>query len=236
MVTNADEAGVSLSTREPDGEDACGLLLDRVQSTEDPAWQELVELLWPRLTRVVRHNRAMAVLSRSEDHVRNAVLLTVEKLGRDECRGARLHRPWRAAHPDKTLEDWLVTVTTNVIRDYVRQRTGVRSRRARRADVSRAEAQPVDKRLLVSLATLLPDDDQLRPSAQLSATSNLAARELARWAEDRLPADQRAALQAWLEGASFGEMVAELKVADEPTARRLVRAAMATLRRHAKAA
>jgi DNA-directed RNA polymerase specialized sigma24 family protein len=210
-------------------QDAARALLARVRSTEDPAWRELLAALWPELSQMVRASRAMAVLARSDDHVRNVVSLAVERLGKDGCRAARLAGPWCAAHPDKTLRDWLRILTTNVARDYVRDRAG-------RAQ-AREEGEPVpDKRLLMSLATLLRDDDFDRhPSALLSATSGYAAKELAQWAEAHLPKDQVAALSAWLHGASFEDIAADLKIADAAAAKRMVRAAVAALRRHASA-
>jgi DNA-directed RNA polymerase specialized sigma24 family protein len=198
-------------------------LLDAVESVASPEWRDLVSVLWPEVSRLVRTSRAMHVLSRSEDHVRNATVLVLEKLSNDDCRAVRLYRPWRRAHPGKTLHDWLAIVSTNVARDYVRCCTG------------RAEGG-IDKRLLASLAGLLPDDDDLAPLASLSATSTHAARELARWAEDRLPADQQRALGAWLEGSGFDDIATQIAVADGQSAKRVVRAAVAALRRHACAA
>jgi DNA-directed RNA polymerase specialized sigma24 family protein len=62
-------------------------------------------------------------------------------------------------------------------------------------------------------------------------TAAQTARELIEFARSRLPAEQLALLEAWLEGASFDDMAREHgTTADE--ARKLVRAAVATLRRH----
>jgi DNA-directed RNA polymerase specialized sigma24 family protein len=213
---------------------ACERLLAAVRSTADPAWRQLAALLWPEITRMVCGSRGMTVLGRSDDHVRDVALLVLEKLGKDGCRAAHLLAPWREAHPGKTLGDWLRIVTANVVRDYVRDRSGRGARGDRRAPATAAE--PLDKRLLHSLATLLPDDDDLPPAEALSATSGHAARQLAAWAESRLPRDQLAALSAWLQGTTFQEMAAEYGLADAAAAKRLVRAAVASLRRHAVAA
>jgi DNA-directed RNA polymerase specialized sigma24 family protein len=216
----------------------CERLLAEVGSTADATWKHLAALLWPEVARLVRKSRSMTVLAHSEDHVRNATLLVLEKLGKHDCRAAHLHGPWRAAHPDATLDDWLRIVATNVVRDYVREQSGRVARRSGEGSnepVSGA-AEPVNKRLLHSLATLLPDDDDLPRASALSATSEHAARQLAAWAESRLPREQLAALSAWLQGASFEEMVAELALADAAAAKKLVRAAVASLRRHAVAA
>jgi DNA-directed RNA polymerase specialized sigma24 family protein len=212
---------------------ACERLLADVRSTSDPAWKALAALLWPEISRMVQRSRSMTVLAHSEDHVRNVVLLVLEKLGKDGCRAAHLHGPWREAHPDKTLGDWLRIVTSNVIRDYARERSG---RSARERAKQEAPAGLADKRLLHSLATLLPGDDDLPPAEALSATSSQAARDLAAWAESRLPPEQLAALSAWLQGESFEDIAASLSMADAIAAKRLVRAALASLRRHALAA
>lgn len=216
----------------------CERLLADVRSTTDAAWKQLVALLWPELARLVRRSRGMTVLAGSEDHVRNATLLVLEKLGKHDCRAAQLHRPWRDAHPGATLDDWLRIVTTNVVRDYVREQSGRVARRKAESprEPAPGDAEPVNKRLLHSLATLLPDDDDLPRVSALSATSEQAARQLAAWAESRLPEEQLTALSAWLEGASFEEMAGELSLADAAAARKLVRAAVASLRRHAVAA
>lgn len=216
---------------------ACERLLARVASTAEPPWRELVALLWPELLRLVRKSRGMKALAHSDDHVHNAALLTLEKLGKDGCRAARLYAPWRDAHPGKSLDDWLRIVTTNVVRDYVRERSGRSgARRGGTGGEASSSETRMDKRLLQSLATMLPDDDDLPPSAMLSATSSHAARELAAWAEDRLPEEQLAALTSWLAGSSFEEMAAELSIANAAAAKKLVRAAVATLRRYAIAA
>jgi DNA-directed RNA polymerase specialized sigma24 family protein len=207
-------------------DEACSQLFARVKSTSDPAWRELVELLWPELTRLVRASRAMVALAQSDDHVHNAALLVLEKVSSDGFRAARLARAWTEAHPGKTLGDWLRIVTANAARDYARARTRK----------SGSGALAVDRRLVSSLASLLPDEDELGPASMLSQTSGYAARELARWADRELPPEQRAALACWLKGASFEEIATEIGAIDEAAAKRVVRAAVAALRRHANAA
>lgn len=206
----------------------CDRLLRRVRGIADPAWRELAATLWPELLRQVRKSRTMAGLGRGADHTREAALLVLEKLGRDDCRAARLYAPWKDAHPDRDAGDWLRIVTANVVRDYVRERHG-------RAAAGPGEARP-DRRLIDTLATLLPDDEELAANSTLSSTSRYAAHELAGWADGRLPPDQASALGAWLRGASFEEMATALGATDAAAAKRLVRAAIASLRRHAEEA
>jgi DNA-directed RNA polymerase specialized sigma24 family protein len=212
---------VSLDAEAADG------LLRAVRSTSDPAWRELAALLWPELLGLVGANAAMVSLAATEDHVREAALLVLEKLGRRDCRGARLYVAWREANPDRDAGDWLRIVATNVARDYARERRG-------RASTGPDGRRP-DKRQLEVLATLLPDGDDLPAATTMSATSRHAARELAAFASGRLPTDQGRALAAWLAGASFEELGRDLGLEDAATAKRLVRAAVASLRRHATA-
>lgn len=57
------------------------------------------------------------------------------------------------------------------------------------------------------------------------------ARRIVEYARDHLPEDQLAVLAGWLEGASFAEVASELQLADTRAAERLLRAALARLRR-----
>jgi hypothetical protein len=88
--------------------------------------------------------------------------------------------------------------------------------------------EPLAKRLLNELAKQLPlDDVGVRPPV----TDAQTARQLLEFAQRELPPDQRTALLEWLQGASF-EMIAETSALPGPEdAKRLVRAAVAVLRR-----
>ncbi len=127
---------------------------------------------------------------------------------------------WRQRHPDKTFADWIRIVTRNVVRDGLRQRLGT----ARAADL---DPSPSVKRLLNEFASS-PALETLgfRPPVTLAQT----ARQLLEFAGSHLPADQCGALAHWIRGASFEDIAAELRVG-EAVGRRLVRAAVATLRR-----
>jgi hypothetical protein len=63
-------------------------------------------------------------------------------------------------------------------------------------------------------------------------TAAQTARQLLEFARARLPADQLAALEQWVGGASFEEIQADLGLTDAVEARKKVRAACETLRRH----
>jgi RNA polymerase sigma factor (sigma-70 family) len=201
----------------------CEELADRASRGDDGAWKELVERLWPHVRALVRDSRAMSARRRSEDEVRDVVTRLFHKLGASNGRGLRLHFSWRERHPDKTFEDWLRIATKNALRDHLRERLG-----SRRSAAGDTPDEPSVKRLLNELATWTGlDDVGVRPPI----TNAQTARQLLEFARDRLPPDQHRALTAWLTGDSFEEIGASLGGATED-ARRLVRAAIATLRRH----
>jgi DNA-directed RNA polymerase specialized sigma24 family protein len=199
-------------------------LAERAVAGEVEAWSELVERLWPELTRLVQGSRSMGPLARSEDHVRSAVLRIIGKLERSERRALRLYPAWRAARPDSTHADWLRIVSTNAVRDYVRERLGAVSK-----DEKTSGLRPVNKRMLDSLATMLPDDDAFGTRPRF--TDAQTARQLMEVARARLPEAQYAALTSWISGATFEEISSELKLESPEAANRLVRAAQAMLRR-----
>jgi hypothetical protein len=65
-------------------------LLRAVEGTTDPRWRKLVDLLWPELLDLIRRSRGMAPFAASEDRVRDAALLVLEKLGTDVARAGPL--------------------------------------------------------------------------------------------------------------------------------------------------
>src|SRR5262249_12915422 len=151
-------------------------------------------------------------LARSDDEIRNVLTKIVDKLGRDGGRALRLYGTWRERHTDKTFEDWIRIVTSNVVRDHVRESM---------VDAASYE-EPSVKRLLNEFATsaALPQL-AVRPAFTAAQT----ARELFEFAERKLAPDQHRALVLWVEGASFPEIGAELGLPSEDDAGKLVRAA-----------
>jgi DNA-directed RNA polymerase specialized sigma24 family protein len=197
----------------------CEKLAARAASGDATASRSLVEHLWPVWVEMVRGSRSLGELGRSEDHVHDVVAKLVEKIGRADGRGLRLYAPWREKNPEKTFEDWIRIVTKNAIRDHLRKQIGPRRP---------GPNEPSLKRLLNEFASSpLLDDLGVRPPLTAAQT----ARELAEFARTRLPTDQFRLLGAWLEGASFEDMAKETATTPED-ARKLVRAAIATLRRH----
>jgi hypothetical protein len=161
--------------------------LSRALAGEDAAWARLLGLLWERVDARVSMSRRMGQLRGSLDDRREVVSRVFARLRRNDLRALRTFAPWQARNPDKTLDDWLAIVTANVIRDYVSERLG---------DVDAAGNGL--KRLLHTLADAIENDSEPRKRPQITAT--VAARELLEIARTRLPADQLAALAAWLGG------------------------------------
>jgi DNA-directed RNA polymerase specialized sigma24 family protein len=197
----------------------CEAMAARILQGDGNAGRLLVEHIWPAWLEMVRTSRSMGPLARSEDDVHNVVARLVEKIGHPDGRALRLYPPWRDRHLGKTFEDWLRIVTTNVIRDYVRERAGPRTGADRSIGV---------KRLLNDFAASgALDRHGVRPPFTAAET----ARQMLAYARTHLPEVQLGALRHWLEGASFAEMGDTLGVSAEE-AQRTLRAAVAVLRRH----
>jgi hypothetical protein len=118
--------------------------------------------------------------------------------------------------------DWIRIVTANAVRDHLREKLGD----------SRAEAPepgiPSVKRLINEFAVSTGIENiGVRPPF----TAEQTARELLDYARAALPAEQFAALRLWLEGADFDEIEASLGLKEPGAGKKLVRAAVAVLRR-----
>ncbi len=183
---------------------------------------QLMAALWEPSLRLVAGSKAMRGLKASEDDVREVVTRLMAKLQRDDLRALRLYPPWKDRHPDKTFADWFKITTANVVRDFARERRGT--------DQRRLPGELSKKRLLNDFAKTLPGEDSygLRPPV----TDAQTARQLLEYARERLPPDQLAALESWLQGASYDAIASSRGLDDAAAAKRLVRAAVAVLRRH----
>jgi DNA-directed RNA polymerase specialized sigma24 family protein len=192
----------------------------RIAAGDTDAFEPLVAMLWPEWLAIVRASRTMGRRGRSDDDVRDVASRLLARLKQDDFRALRLYRDWRERHPDKTFHDWLRIVAANATRDFVRER---------RAAI-RGEGLSED----LSASGLLNEFTRWQPFERLGVrppvTAAQTARELLDFAERRLPSAQREALRAWLEGATFEEMDAGEGRAPG-SAKKLVRAAIATLRR-----
>lgn len=183
------------------------------------AFRRLTEAIWPDVVRLAAHNRHLLASGGSNDDARNVAVLVLEKLNRSDYRVLSLYEDWQARHPDKEFRDWLAIVVANTLRDYVRG--------AAQVEDGEDSPLPSKKRILNEFVQCMPSHEQsFRPPMTAAQT----VRQLIEYAQTWLPQDQRRALETWLEGTSFEEMGAELGC-DAETAKRLVRAAVASLRR-----
>lgn len=194
----------------------------RVVVGDTSAWHELVARLEPQLLRLLRRSRALGPLRRNLDDCRTVMLNVLERLKKDDYRGLRLFQLWADANPGKDFGDWIRIVATNVARDHVSSRLG---------SAGRGTDEPLNKRMLNTLASLLPEDDDQRLAFRPLMTNVQLARELLEYAARALDPAQFLALRRWLDGSSFDELAAELGLASPRDADKVVRAALAKLRR-----
>ncbi|MEZ4437677.1 MAG: hypothetical protein R3B72_01195 [Polyangiaceae bacterium] len=196
-------------------------LAQRVASGDAEAFRELMLVLWEPSLRLIGGSAAMRGLGTGDDEVREVVTRLMAKLERDDFRALKLYADWQPRHPDKTFADWFKITAANVVRDFGRERRG--------SDRQRVSGELSKKRLLNDFAKTLPGGDELglRPAM----TDAQTARQLLAFARDRLAPDQLAALEAWLEGASYATIASSRGLAEAAAAKRLVRAAVAVLRR-----
>jgi len=191
----------------------------RVVDGDGAAWHELALQLEPLLIKLLRRSRTLGPLRHNVDDCRAVMISVLERLKRDDYRGLRLFPPWAAANPGKDFGDWLRIVTTNLARDHVSARLG------------HADDTDGTKRMLHTLASLLPGDDDRRLAFRPLMTHEQLARELLEYAERSLDPAQFQALRGWMDGASFAELAAELGLTTPRDADKLVRAGLARLRR-----
>jgi hypothetical protein len=183
---------------------------------DSAAWHEFVTQLEPRVLRLLRRSRTLGPMRTNADDCRAVMISVLERLKKDDYRGLRLFQPWMDAHPGKDFGDWIRIVTINMARDHVSARLG---------------GGGLNKRMLNTLASLLPDGDDHRLAYRPAMTHEQLARELLDHAERALDTAQLLALRRWMEGASFGELAAELGASTPREAEKIVRAALAKLRR-----
>jgi len=214
-----------ISTVVDSGLAALAGFVPRVVGGDDAAWQELVLELEPHLIALLRRSRTLGPMRHNVDDCRAVMISVLERLKRDDFRGLRLFQPWVAANPGKDFGDWIRIVTVNLARDHVSSRLGDGKRAA-------DDEAPRNKRMLHTLASLLPADDDHRLAFRPLMTNDQMARELMEYAARTLDPVQLRALNLWIEGASFDEVAAELDLPRPQDATRLVRAALARMRRH----
>jgi len=112
-------------------------------------------------------------------------------------------------------------VVANAVRDHVSEHLG--------EGKAQDDAQnPSVKRFLNEFAQALPID---RLGVRPPITAAQTARQVLDFARGSLPEDQYAALTRWVGGATFEEIEDELGLTEPDAGRKLVRAAIAVLRR-----
>lgn len=197
---------------------AAEALVGRLVAGERAAWPVFAALIHPVLERLARNRRHLGPLAEVVDHRRAVVVSTLDKLARHDWRSLHTFGPWREANPGKDFGDWLRIVVANVARAHVERTLG-----------GRGASVAANKRLLHTLATVLPDDGV--PGLRPAMTDAQTAREILAYARAHLDARQLAALTAWLEGADADAIAVTVGLADAGEAARVVRAALARLRR-----
>ena len=199
----------------------------RVVGGDAPAWKELVVRLEPLLIQLLQRSRTLGPLRQSIDDCRAVMISVLERLSKDDFRGLRLFQPWADVNPGKDFGDWIRIVTVNIARDHMSSRLGDAARSGGPDDEA-----PLNKRMLNTLASMLPADDDYRLAFRPAMTDLQMARELLEYAARSLESTQLRALRRWMDGASHDELAREMGLASPRDADKLVRAALARLRRH----
>jgi DNA-directed RNA polymerase specialized sigma24 family protein len=192
-------------------------IVSRVVRGDTAAWMSLFSKYGPVVTAIARTNRAMGSY-RAEDDVRNVMAQVFERLRRHDYRALRTFAAWREKN-QKTFSDWITIVTVNVIRNYI---------------VAKLGAPQADRSSVKQMVNTFADGLQLdgdEPIVRPQMTNRETAHQILEYAQDHLAEDQMAVLAGWLEGSSFDELAAELHLPDGRAADKLLRSALAKLRR-----
>ena len=182
------------------------------------AWQRLWQQVEPTLFATLRRPQVLGRLSQSEDDCRNIVVEVMGRLRADGFARLAQYAEAQRLNPAVPFLGWLVVVAKRVAIDYMRGHEAYVDRRHQKDASSPGRWRDIGT---------LPSDSQL-PGARPAVTGQGTAHEMYAFASAELPIDQRLALAAWLEGATFDEIAAG---GDPKAAEKLVRAALVRLRR-----
>jgi DNA-directed RNA polymerase specialized sigma24 family protein len=193
-------------------------LITQTLAGDEPAWQRLWQHVEPALYATLRRPAVLGRLSQSEDDCRNIVVEVMSRLRADGFARLAQYVEARRQNPAVPFMGWLVVVAKRVAIDYMRRHEAYVDRRHEKNASSPGKWREIGA---------LPSDSQL-PGARPAVTGQGTARKMYAFVSAELPADQRLALAAWLEGATFDEIAAG---GDPRQAEKLVRAALVRLRR-----
>lgn len=195
----------------------CEALAREAAAGDARAARELGGVLWPHWLRVARANRALRASGNIDDGARDVAVELLETLAQPASPKLLAYLRWQADNPGRGFSDWIRIVTANAARDHAR---GLRARGG--------AGTPSAARLANELSlTLSASEASVRPAY----TDARTAAELLGFAQGKIPEAQLAVLLRWLGGASSAEIATELSLAGAEEATRLLRAAVATLRR-----
>ena len=162
----------------------------------------------------------MRAFGASPDQVEDVVTKVLGKLGDGGARGLKLYALWREENPGKTFEDWIRIVLANAVRDYVRDH---------------ADESPAAARKELSVTRLLNEFTRSSAIEEIgerpALTEAQTVKKLLVYAAQHLPEDQYQALMLWLDRHKPDEIAKELGLEGPEAAQKLVRAAIAVLRR-----
>jgi DNA-directed RNA polymerase specialized sigma24 family protein len=206
--------------KDPIDASLCEELVGRVTAGDRQAWEQLVGHVWPACVRIVASRSAMRQIGSSQDHVENVVTNLIGKLGDDDARGLRLYGPWRTRNPDKSFDDWLRIVAANTVRDYVRDHAN---------ELATSSPKEIGVKRLLNEFTTSGAVKEVGERPPFTAAQT--AKQLLAYAKGHLPDDQYRALMLWIDGGGFAEIAGDLGLGEAKAAERLVRAAVAVLRR-----
>jgi len=193
-------------------------LVDATLAGDEAAWQRLWQAVEPTLLAILRQPRVLGRLAHSEDDCRNVAVAVMARLHAHQFARLAQYAAARRDNPALPFLAWLTVVTRRVAVDYLRSHEAYVDRRHERDASSPGAWRQIGT---------LPSDSQL-PGGRPPITGLGTAREVYAVASAELPVEQRAALAAWLEGATFDEIPAR---GAPRAAAKLVRAAVASLRR-----
>jgi DNA-directed RNA polymerase specialized sigma24 family protein len=198
-------------------------LVVRAANADELAWQELWEVIEPKLDHLISQPRFLGRLGRLEDDRRNIVVEVMARIRGERFHRLRLYLAARQENPRLVFWTWMRVVTKRVGIDYLRSHPDYVDRRR--------SADPGSSPGLWMTPATLPPASQL-PGERPSVTSRGTAAELLRHAGGSFPFAQHRALELWIQGQDYADIAKHLELPDASVAEKLVRAAIERLRRH----